>query len=98
MPVGTPVHSAITGFVKEIGSDPLYGDYIVIENDSGYIVKYASMSNISAIPESLVHQGETVGYSGSCGSEPASLHMELLVNGEYYNPLFYTANIQPETD
>ena len=98
MPVGTPVHSAITGFVKEIGSDPLYGDYIVIENDSGYTVKYASMSNISAIPESLVHQGETVGYSGSCGSEPASLHMEFMVNGAYYNPLFYTANIQPETD
>ena len=93
MSVGTPVLSAISGFVKEIGKDPLYGDYIVIENESGTTVKYASMSRISAILEARVNQGETVGYSGSCGSEPASLHMELLVNGAYYNPLFYTANI-----
>ncbi len=98
MPVGTSVHSAISGTVKEIGSDPLYGDYIVIENESGYTVKYASMGYISAIPESIVHQGETVGYSGSNGSEPPSLHMEFLVNGTYYNPLFYTANIQPDSD
>ena len=96
MSVGTPVHSAISGFVKEIGKDPLYGDYIVIENESGTTVKYASMSRISAILEVRVNQGETVGYSGSCGSEPASLHMELLVNGAYYNPLFYTANIPPD--
>ena len=98
MSVGTPVHSAISGFVKEIGKDPLYGDYIVIENESGTTVKYASMSRISAILEARVNQGETVGYSGSCGSEPASLHMELLVNGAYYNPLFYTANIPPDAD
>ena len=98
MSVGTPVHSAISGFVKEIGKDPLYGDYIVIKNESGTTVKYASMSRISAILETRVNQGETVGYSGSCGSETASLHMELLVNGAYYNPLFYTANIPPDAD
>lgn len=98
MPVGSTVHSAISGTVKEIGSDPLYGNYIVIENESGYTVKYASMSHISAIQDSIVHQGETVGYSGSSGSEPPSLHMEFLVNGTYYNPLFYTANIPPDSD
>ena len=98
MPVGTSVHSAISGTVKEIGSDPMFGDYIVVEDERDYTVKYASMGHISAIPESIVHQGETLGYSGSNGSEPPSLHMEFLVNGTYYNPLFYTANIQPETD
>ena len=97
MPAGTSVHSAITGFVKEIGSDPMFGDYVVIEDDR-YTVKYASMGNISVIVDSLVHRGETVGYTGSSGSEPPSLHMELLVNGTYYNPLFYTENPQPETD
>ena len=97
MPAGTSVHSAITGFVKEIGSDPMFGDYVVIEDDR-YTVKYASMGSISVIVDSLVHRGETVGYTGSNGSEPPSLHMELLVNGTYYNPLFYTENPQPETD
>ena len=97
MPAGTSVHSAITGFVKEIGSDPMFGDYLVIEDDR-YTVKYASMGNISVIVDSLVHRGETVGYTGSNGSEPPSLHMELLVNGTYYNPLFYTENPQPETE
>ena len=95
MPVGTSVHSAITGFVKEISSDPLYGDYIVIEDETGTTVKYASMGYISAIVESRVHKGETIGYSGSCGSEQPCLHMELLVNGSYYNPLFYTENPPP---
>lgn len=98
LPVGSTVHSAISGTVKEIGSDPMYGNYIVIENESGYTVKYASMSHISAILESIVHQGETIGYSGSSGSEPPSLHMEFLVNGAYYNPLFYTENIPPDSD
>ena len=98
MPVGSTVHSAISGTVKEIGSDPLYGNYIVIENENGYTVKYASMSHISAIQDSIVHQGETVGYSGSSGSEPPSLHMEFLVNGTYYNPLFYAANIPPDSN
>ena len=95
MPVGTSVHSAITGFVKEISSDPMYGDYIVIEDETGTTVKYAGMSRISAIVESRVHKGETIGYSGSCGSESPCLHMELLVNGSYYNPLFYTENPPP---
>ena len=98
MPIGTSVHSAISGTVKEIGSDPMFGDYIVVEDERGYTVKYASMGRISAIQDSIVHQGETLGYSGSNGSEPPSLHMEFQVNGTYYNPLFYTANIPPETD
>ena len=98
MPIGTSVHSAISGTVKEIGSDPMFGDYIVVEDERGYTVKYASMGHISAIQDSIVHQGETLGYSGSNGSEPPSLHMEFLVNGTYYNPLFYTANIPLETD
>ena len=97
MPAGTTVQSAITGFVKEIGSDPMFGDYVVIEDDR-YTVKYASMGHISVIVDSLVHRGQTVGYTGSSGSEPPGLHMELLVNGTYYNPLFYTENPQPETD
>ena len=97
MPAGTSVHSAITGFVKEIGSDPMFGDYVVIEDDR-YTVKYASMGSISVIVDSLVHRGETVGYTGSNGSEPPSLHMELLVNGTYYNPLFYTENPQHEPE
>lgn len=98
MPIGTSVHSAISGTVKEIGSDPMFGDYIVVEDERGYTVKYASMGRISAIQDSIVHQGETLGYSGSNGSEPPSLHMEFLVNGTYYNPLFYTANIPIETE
>ena len=98
MPVGSSVHSAISGFVKEIASDPLYGDYIVIEDETGTTVKYANMGHITAIVESRVHKGETIGYSGSGGSEPPCLHMELLVNGSYYNPLFYTENPQPSTD
>ena len=95
MPAGSSVHSAITGFVKEVSSDPLYGNYIVIENESGYTVKYANMGHVSAIVDSMVHRGETIGYSGSGGSEPPCLHMELMVNGSYYNPLFYTENPPP---
>ena len=98
MPVGSSVHSAISGFVKEISEDPLYGDYIVIEDETGITVKYANMGNITAIVDSMVHKGEKIGYSGSGGTEPPCLHMELLVNGNYYNPLFYTENPQPSTD
>ena len=98
IPFGTTVNSAIEGFVKEIGDDPLYGDYIVISDEIGhYTVKYANMSSISVILDERVFKGQRVGYSGRGGSEPDCLHMELLVNGTYYNPLFYTENPRPET-
>lgn len=98
LPFGTSVNSAIEGFVKEIGDDPMYGDYIVISDEIGhYTVKYANMSSISVIVDERVFKGQRVGYSGRGGSEPDCLHMEFLVNGSYYNPLFYTENPRPET-
>ena len=97
MPYGTTVHSAISGVVKEVSSDPMYGEYVVIEDDGmRYKVKYANMSNISVFEEERVFRGQSIGYTGG-GNEGSCVHMEFLINNTYMNPLFYTENPIPDS-
>lgn len=102
LPEGTEVFSMRDGTVEEVGQNEEYGTYIIIRDEYGYESRYAHLSG------TLVHEGDTVsgadliGRSGSTGSETGStLHIEILYDGQYYNPLFYCnapedANASPE--
>ena len=47
------------------------------------------------VPEDKTLETQGIKLSGGVA---AGMSMEFLVNGTYYNPLFYTANIPLETD
>ena len=90
---GTEVYAAQDGTVTVAGSDPDYGLYIVIENERGYVSKYAHLSVINVSAGETVSHGAVIGKTGSTGSVTGShLHLECLYRGEYYNPLFYFQN------
>ena len=96
LPYGSNVQSAISGEVMEVSSDPMYGEYIVIEDiGTRYKVKYANLGRVSVIEGERVFMGQTIGHTGG-GNEGSCLHMEFLINNNYMNPLFYTKNPIPD--
>ena len=93
VPEGTQVLSSIPGRVTAKGYDDSFGNYITITNENGMSVSYAHLSSINVEPDQEVTIGEPIGLSGSTGTgEGTCLHMEFQVNGNYFNPLFYTKN------
>ena len=93
VPEGTEVLSAQDGTVTFSGSAPDYGNYIVIENEAGYVSKYAHLSEVFVSEGRQVSHGDVIGKTGSTGSVTGShLHLECQFEGEYYNPLFYFVN------
>ena len=90
---GTDVYAAQDGVVTFAGYDDEYGNYVVIENEKGYVSKYAHLSEINIPVGQTLKHGTLIGKTGSTGSVTGShLHLECMYRGEYYNPLFYFEN------
>lgn len=71
VPVGTEVCSMGWGYVRDIGSDPVYGNCVVIDHDGAGEFVYAHLSETADIPtESSVKPGTVIGKSGSSGNAP----------------------------
>ena len=65
----------------------------MIENEKGYLTKYAHLQSRNASAGDTVEHGQMIGRTGSTGSITGShLHIECMYNGDYYNPLFYFEN------
>jgi murein DD-endopeptidase MepM/ murein hydrolase activator NlpD len=89
---GTPVHAAASGTVIESYYNIAYGNRIVVSH--GYIdghhlvTTYNHLSQRYASVGEHVDRGETVGLVGSTGwSTGPHLHFEVMVDGQYRNPL-----------
>ena len=92
LPENTNLIAGISGTVTYVGNDPGgYGNYIIIKNDKGDEVRYAHMNEVTLNVGDTVTKGETVlGLSGNTGASTGPhVHMEVLREGEYRNPLFY---------
>lgn len=87
---GSPVHAVLSGRVKSLYNDPLYGNVIVIESSGGYVLRYCGVTNTSIAKEgSTVTAGETIGYIGIIPSESkdeSHLHLEATISGEPADP------------
>ncbi len=90
VPTGTDIYASMDGIVTDTGYDADYGNYVVIEDENGYCIKYAHMDSVSVYEGQDVLHGVVIGTSGNTGTSTGShLHIECLYNGTYYNPLFY---------
>lgn len=90
VPTGTAVYAAMDGTVTTAAYDSYYGNYVAIEDEKGYCTKYAHMDTLNVSAGATVKHGDVIGTTGNTGSSTGShLHIECLLNGEYYNPLFY---------
>lgn len=86
-PAGTDVFAAREGVVTETGSDPVYGNYIVIQHQENWASLYGHLSYIAVALRQEVRSGTLIGSVGSTGqSTGPHLHFELRRNGKAQDP------------
>jgi len=86
-PTGTEVYAARGGKVADTGTDPVFGNYIVIAHDDNWASLYGHLSSISTSRNSTVTVNSVIGKVGSTGqSTGPHLHFELRKNGAAMDP------------
>lgn len=88
--IGTPILAAGNGTVVKAAWSSGYGRRVEIQHANGYLTSYNHMSAFGrGITEGVkVRQGQVVGYLGSSGlSTGPHLHYEVMVNGNFVNPM-----------
>lgn len=87
---GTSILACKSGTVTVAGYAEAWGYYVTINHGDGYSTLYAHMTNYTVSTGDYVAQGDTIGYVGSTGwSTGPHLHLSVLYNGEYVNPMNY---------
>lgn len=88
--IGEPILSAGNGTVAKAEWDSGYGRRVEIQHANGYLTSYSHMSAFARgiQPGARVRQGQIIGYIGSSGlSTGPHLHYEVMVNGNFVNPM-----------
>lgn len=87
-PTDSYVRASGSGVVAEVGQDPVYGNYVMIDHVDGYRTVYAHASQVLVARGNPVRRNEVIAMSGSTGRSTAPhLHFEILRNGRPVNPL-----------
>jgi len=90
VPMGTEILAGFNGTVTFAGVNGGYGNVVIIQGDNGLEARYAHMHTISVTTGQSVDVGDVIGTVGSTGSSTGPhLHMEVLRNGQFLNPIFF---------
>lgn len=87
---GSNIKSVGSGIVKSIIDDVNLGKVIVIDYDNSITVKYCGMASVNVKENDKIATGEIIGTSGEVPSECADkphIHIEVIVDNEYFSPL-----------
>ena len=88
VPTDSYIRAAGAGTVVDVGEDPVYGRYVVIDHGEGYESLYAHASTSLVRWGQRVRRNEVIGLTGSTGRSTAPhLHFEIMLNGEPIDPL-----------
>jgi murein DD-endopeptidase MepM/ murein hydrolase activator NlpD len=86
-PLGADVYAARDGVVAEIGEDPIYGKYVIIEHSENWTSLYGHLSGVNTDLRKNVKSGNLIGKVGSTGqSTGPHLHFEIRQYGKAQNP------------
>ena len=101
-PRGTPVYSATSGYVYNVGEDNLGGHTVSVIGAGGRVYYYAHLDSYAqGIAEGdAVNKGTVLGYVGSTGNAqgtPPHLHFGVYAADRAINPLPLLTNRSPET-
>ena len=87
VPVGTMVRAAGGATVNQIGDDPEYGFYVLLDHPEEYQTMYGHLSRIIVTDGQTVEAGEVIGLSGNSGRSTAPhLHFEIRQRGTSLDP------------
>lgn len=88
VPAESYVRAAGAGTVVDVGEDPVYGRYVLLEHADGYRSLYGHASETLVEIGRRVERNEVIALSGSTGRSTAPhLHFEILKDGEPVDPL-----------
>lgn len=86
--IGTPVRAVGGGTVLDVGSDPEYGQFVLLAHPDGYQSKYGHLSRALVSPGAVVSAGEVIALSGNSGRSTAPhLHLEIRRGDATIDPL-----------
>ena len=89
-PYGANFLAANDGVVIKACMNSAYGNMVMINHGGGVVTLYAHGSSIEVKEGDIVKQGQTVLKVGATGyATGPHAHFEIIVNGEYLNPLDY---------
>lgn len=89
-PLGSSVGAAMDGRVSALGTNGVYGNFIILSHEGGYQTLYAHLDAFSVARGARVVQGGRIGTVGNTGySTGPHLHFALFKNGRALNPLEY---------
>lgn len=81
-PRGTPVYACSDGEAVSTGTDPIYGNYVILRHEGGKESLYGHLSAIKIELRERVKSGSILGTVGSTGqSTGPHLHFEIHENG-----------------
>jgi murein DD-endopeptidase MepM/ murein hydrolase activator NlpD len=87
VPVGTMVRASGGATVNQIGDDPEYGLYVLLDHPEEYQTMYGHLSRIIVTDGQTVEAGEVIGLSGNSGRSTAPhLHFEIRQRGTSLDP------------
>lgn len=82
------IRAAGGGAVVDVGEDPVYGRFVVIDHGDGYSTLYGHHSQNLVTLGQQVRERQVIALSGSTGrSTGPHLHFEVLLDGEPVDPL-----------
>jgi murein DD-endopeptidase MepM/ murein hydrolase activator NlpD len=88
VPVGTPVRAAGGAVVEVAGTDPAYGQFVLLRHSGGYETMYGHASRILVHDGDSVQAGQVIALSGNSGRSTAPhLHFEIRREGKSLDPL-----------
>jgi murein DD-endopeptidase MepM/ murein hydrolase activator NlpD len=87
VPIGTQVRASGGATVNQIGDDPEYGLYVLLDHPEEYQTMYGHLSRIIVTDGQNVEAGEVIGLSGNSGRSTAPhLHFEIRQRGTSLDP------------
>ncbi len=94
LPAGTEIHACTTGTVIQSYMSQTAGNYVVVQDETGYTCHYMHLSVRSVKVGDTIKHGDIVGKVGSTGRSTGP-HLHLGVKdaaGEWLNPRFLVSN------
>lgn len=88
VPVGSDVRAAGGGIVRQLGEDPSYGLFVMVQHPEGYVTMYGHLSRELVAQNDFVRAGQVIALSGNTGRSTAPhLHFEIRLGGRSIDPL-----------
>jgi murein DD-endopeptidase MepM/ murein hydrolase activator NlpD len=86
--IGNLVRASGGATVRQVGQDPEYGSFVLLEHPEEYQTMYGHLSRILVTSESTVAPGQVIGLSGNSGRSTAPhLHFEIRQRGVSLDPM-----------